>query len=397
MTESTATLTASENRRALITELEGLRGSRVVCYVLSDRQGATAQIADDAVRPLYDHLRAIGHCEKLDLFLYSIGGLTDVPWRIVSMIRESAETFDVIVPYRAMSAATMIALGADHILMGPKGELGPIDPQFSVSRGREGETPVQDQIAVEDIMSYLRLLRERVGLSDQAALAAPIAALASRVDPVFLGQAYRAHSHIRNVARKLMASRTSPTDEQTAGLIVETLAEKTYQHGHAIGRKEAKAIGLPVEIAGDAIETVMWRLLEAYEDLLETRAPVDPETTLPEDADRATLSLVMGAIESRTLAHRFGGQLHLTRQRQAIPQVSLNLQLGLNLPAGIDQTMIPADAQAFLQQLLVEAQKEIARQVEEEMRKQAPVVGFQGRIQPAGWQADAKWSPSGSV
>jgi Serine dehydrogenase proteinase len=169
MTESTATLTASENRRALITQLEGLRGSRVVCYVLSDRQGATAQIADDAVRPLYDHLRAIGHCEKLDLFLYSVGGLTDVPWRIVSMIRESAETFDVIVPYRAMSAATMIALGADHILMGPKGELGPIDPQFSVSRGREGETPVQDQIAVEDIMSYLRLLRERVGLSDQAA------------------------------------------------------------------------------------------------------------------------------------------------------------------------------------------------------------------------------------
>jgi Serine dehydrogenase proteinase len=392
MIEATTALTAGENRRALITELEHLRGSRVVCYVLSDRPGATAQIADDAVRPLYDHLRAIGRCEKLDLFLYSIGGLTDVPWRIVSMIRESAKTFDVLVPYRAMSAATMIALGADHILMGPKGELGPIDPQFSVSRGREGETPVQDQIAVEDIMSYLRLLRDRVGLSDQAALAAPIAALADKLDPVFLGQAYRAHSHIRNVARKLMASRTSPADEQVTGLIVETLAEKTYQHGHAIGRKEAKAIGLPVVNASEAIEDAMWRLLESYEELLETRAPVDAEAALSGEADRATLALTMGAIESRALAHRFGGQFQLTRQRQTIPQLNLNLQLGLNLPPGFDPTSIPPDVQAFLQQVLVDAQKEIARQVEAEMRKAAPAIGFQGRLQTKGWQAVADWS-----
>ncbi len=99
----------SRKRHELIAALGSERNSKVVTYVLSDRQGASAQIAEDAVRPIYDHLRAISPATKIDLFLYSTGGLTDVPWRIVTMIREFAKEFAVLIPYKAMSAATMIA------------------------------------------------------------------------------------------------------------------------------------------------------------------------------------------------------------------------------------------------------------------------------------------------
>src|SRR5688500_19058032 len=110
-------------RRRLIEAIGKRRESHVVTYVLSDRQGAAAQVADDAVRPLHDHLRPLGRVPRIDLFVYSTGGFTDVPWRIVTMIREHTDEFGVLVPYRAMSAATMVALGADEIVMGPKGEL----------------------------------------------------------------------------------------------------------------------------------------------------------------------------------------------------------------------------------------------------------------------------------
>ncbi len=61
-------------RKALLQQIENLRGSRVVAYITGDRAPAQAQIGDDAVRPLYDHLRSIGHVPKLDFLIYSRGG-----------------------------------------------------------------------------------------------------------------------------------------------------------------------------------------------------------------------------------------------------------------------------------------------------------------------------------
>ena len=60
-------------RKALIHQIEEERGSRVLAYVTGDRAPATAQIGDDAVRPMYAHLREMGHVRKLDLFIYSRG------------------------------------------------------------------------------------------------------------------------------------------------------------------------------------------------------------------------------------------------------------------------------------------------------------------------------------
>lgn len=84
---------ATQRRLELIRQIEAARNSRLITYILSDRRGAQAQIAEDAVRAIYDHLRAIGRCEPVDLFLYSVGGHTEVPWRIVSTIREVAAEF----------------------------------------------------------------------------------------------------------------------------------------------------------------------------------------------------------------------------------------------------------------------------------------------------------------
>jgi len=380
-------------RKRLIQEIEDLRSSRVITYVLSDRQGAAAQVADDAVRPLYDHLRAIGHSPRIDLLVYSTGGFTDIPWRIVTMIREYTDDFGVLVPYRAMSAATMIALGADEIVMGPKGELGPIDPQLGIQRGREGETPVQEQLAVEDIMSYLRLLRDKVGLTDQAAISGPVAVLAEKLDPWILGQANRAHSHIRDVARKLLTARRqgAALDEQRVSGIIEMLAEKVYQHGHAIGRKEASSMGLNVVSAEDELESAMWRLLEEYEGLCETRDQIDTWGAMGADVDQVRLPVVLGAIESGFGAHRFAAEVHLTRQRQIPPGLNVNFQLGLNLPAGFQAGLIPEETQQIIQNLLAQVQQQVPQLLQEELRRQVPTVGIQGRIQPDGWRPVEGW------
>lgn len=90
-----------ERRKELVEQLEQLRGSKVLAYVTSDRKPASGQIGDDAVRPLYDHLRQMGHVKKLDLFVYSTGGAIDVPWRIVTALRTTADEWQVLIPFRA--------------------------------------------------------------------------------------------------------------------------------------------------------------------------------------------------------------------------------------------------------------------------------------------------------
>jgi ClpP class serine protease len=194
-------------RKSLIEQIENLRNSRVISYVTGDRSPCPAQVGDDAVRPLYQQIRALGQVPRLDLFLYTRGGAIDVPWRLVSALRSTAKEWNVLIPFRANSAGTLIALGADRIVLGPQGELGPIDPQMSVRRivspPNGPGTFVQDQISVEDVMAYVRFVEERGGIADQSARAVALQKLTDRVDPVALGNVYRTYSHIRDVAPPL--------------------------------------------------------------------------------------------------------------------------------------------------------------------------------------------------
>jgi len=65
------------------------------------------------------------------LVLLSRGGSIEPAYQISKLCKQwSASKFVVAIPRYAKSAATLIALGADEIHIGPLGQLGPIDPQL---------------------------------------------------------------------------------------------------------------------------------------------------------------------------------------------------------------------------------------------------------------------------
>ena len=71
--------------------------------------------------------------KELDLFLHSPGGSAEAAESILEYLRQQFDHIRVVVPVAAMSAATMMALGSDELLMGSHSQLGPIDPQFSIA------------------------------------------------------------------------------------------------------------------------------------------------------------------------------------------------------------------------------------------------------------------------
>lgn len=67
--------------------------------------------------------------ESVAVILDTPGGVVEVVERMVTVIRSRYESATVIVPDRAMSAGTILALSADRIMMDDLSCLGPIDPQ----------------------------------------------------------------------------------------------------------------------------------------------------------------------------------------------------------------------------------------------------------------------------
>ncbi len=388
--------TQSRRRHSLIAAIEAERRSKVITYFVGDRPNVMAMVGEDAVRPMYDHLKSIRNTKRIDLFLYTRGGAMEVPWRIVTMIREFTEEFAVLVPYKCWSAGTIIALGAEEIVVGRKGELGPIDPQVPIQIG-EGGLAQLHQLSVEDLMSYLDFLREKAGLSDHTALAGAVSLLINKVGPPLVGQLNRVHSHIRDVARKMLTARNKKAQlsEQQIKSIIESLAEKTYQHGHAIGRAEAEDIGLKIVRPSRKLETRMWNLYEAYEDLSKLLSPIDQRTFIPSGHDAHTERVVIGCIESVRMAHHFAGDYCGRNKRQVPPQTSLNLNLTVQWPPSVQPQQLPAGAQQAIQEILQQAQPLIQQQAESAMQQQVlqlmPVTGFDGWLQDGAWRRVTDW------
>jgi len=369
----------------LIKQIQNERSSKVITYITGDRSPFGSRIAEDAVRPLYEHLLSAGKNDKIDLLLYSRGGDVSVPWRIISMFREFCSEFSILVPYKAYSAATLICLGADKIIMGRKAELGPIDP--TLEKGGQGEAgAVPQSISVEDVNSYISFIKERVNITDQMALAQVVSILANHLTPLILGSVNRQNSHIRLVARKLLTARKEKLDEAKINSIIETLTEKIYSHGHAIGRKEAHEIGLPIETPNEKLENLLWALYLKYEGFLKLTEPIDPLVVLTGKEEDHFEKIPIAIIESENKIHLFTTKTDLRRRRQVPPNLQINMNLGLNLPPGIRPEEIPQQTQQILQQLISQIGQAAQQVVQQEIKRQSPEVGLDVRVYGGKWE-----------
>jgi hypothetical protein len=90
-----------------------------------------SSLGEEDIQPFGDLLSQMPNKQNVDLLLQSPGGDIDAAEKIVYMCREIAGEFRVIVPEYAKSAATLIALASDQVIMGLASELGPIDAQLT--------------------------------------------------------------------------------------------------------------------------------------------------------------------------------------------------------------------------------------------------------------------------
>ncbi|RPF46883.1 serine dehydrogenase proteinase [Thermodesulfitimonas autotrophica] len=286
-------------RREIIAEIGKLHNAAVICYFTGDRENVSTRIAPDVLPVLYRHLRSLRNPERVALFLYTRGGDVLTPWRLVHLIREFAPYFDVLIPFRAYSAGTLVCLGADQIVMTKMGELGPIDPSVvNAFNPQDPHNPsARIPVNVEDVYSYLALAREQGGITSEEHLARAFLLLAERIHPLALGNVHRNYLLVRSLARRLLELRREPFPEERVRHIIDSLTEKLYAHNHMISRQEAlREIMLPVIFPSERLEALMWELYEDFVAELVMTEPFNPAKILR--GSRTEFEVTGGFVES---------------------------------------------------------------------------------------------------
>jgi ClpP class serine protease len=78
-----------------------------------------------------NHLDKIGVVDRICFIIYSRGGETLSAWSLINLVRQYCDYLIALVPSRAHSAATLMCLGANEIVMTKQATLGPIDPSVN--------------------------------------------------------------------------------------------------------------------------------------------------------------------------------------------------------------------------------------------------------------------------
>ncbi|MBI5560183.1 MAG: hypothetical protein HY883_02800 [Deltaproteobacteria bacterium] len=316
-----------KDRIDLIKKVEKYRESRLICYVTGDRQPFATKIADDVIPIFERHLQKIGYIPKISLFLYTRGGDMLTPLRLVKLMRNYCQYFEVVVPYRAHSAGTLIALGADNIAMGKVAELSPVDPTtahpFNPKNPANPNLPLE--ISVEDVNSYLLFAKEKAGVKDEQ-MSGIYSHLTTHVHPLAIGNVYRGYRMSKMLTERLLKIHmNAKNDAEKIKSIIDNLTGLICIHHYPIMRDEVKELGLNItELAGDEEKTV-WQLYNNYAMEMKLENPYTPVEELGDLAEK-DFSYYGAYIESLNISDVFVHRGKLQKVQQPVPgQIGVNI------------------------------------------------------------------------
>lgn len=292
--------------KSLIQKIEKARNSKVITYVTGDRQPFVTRVADDIIPIFARHLEKMGRQKTISLFLYTRGGDMITPIRLIKLVRSYAEQIEMIIPYRAHSAGTLISIGADRIVMGRLGELSPVDPSTGHPFNPENPAnPTQKmEISVEDLNSYFLLAKEKAGVKDEQ-MVNVFEDLTAKIHPLSLGNAYRATRMAKQITEKLLFMHFNPQDDKgKIDKIVKEITGDICIHGYPITRDEVASLGLNVIEPDTELEKVMWDLFESYAEKMELKKKFDPVAILG-GQEMASFKYYGAFIESSNLTDGF--------------------------------------------------------------------------------------------
>lgn len=242
------------SRQDIIRAIEKQISSKIITYISAFNHPLSG-IGTDDIMPYEDMLKSTGNTTSITLILHSPGGDPNSAEKIVKMTRNYCDNFRIIIPNSAKSAATLIALGSDEIMMGHLSELGPIDPQitYKLPNGQWVMRPSQS------IIDSFRKIKDEVDKSGK--LSPAYIPILNNIDMPLLDYCEKANERAKIVARTLLKDYMLKGKSKVATKIANYLADgrKHLMHSKIIDKDEALKLGLKINVLDKDGE--LWKLI----------------------------------------------------------------------------------------------------------------------------------------
>jgi hypothetical protein len=233
--------------------------------------------------------------------------------------QKTQHDYVLLIPLKALSAGTLIAIGADRVVMTKQAALGPIDPSVNNPLNPQvnmGNQMARVPVSVENVRGYLDAARDDLGIKSETGMTTVLAGLSQQIHPLVLGEIFRSRSQIRFLAGKLIQRQVS--DSEKIKSIIDFLCADSGSHDYTINRREAAELGLQVEKPSEAFYRVLRKIHLSYAEELKLLQPYSQQVVLGVQRT-ATYFELRGLVESAAGGYGFVSEGTLTKTQVSTP------------------------------------------------------------------------------
>jgi hypothetical protein len=197
----------------------------------------------------------------LYLFIKSDGGNGRAALRLVNLLRRKCQRLVALVPLNCESAATMLALGADEIQMGPMAHLSAVDTALTHDLSPVDKDNDRVSVGTNEVSRIIALWNTQ----HRGTQKNPYEELFRYVHPLVIGAVNRAGSLATMLCEQILAFHVPQAAKRRK--IAHTLNHDYPSHGYPIVLREAQRIGLRARELDAHVESELMRLNELYSEM----------------------------------------------------------------------------------------------------------------------------------
>lgn len=223
--------------------------------------GNNGSICGNDVIAIYEMLQKVKKTDTLYLFIKSDGGNGKSSLRIINMLRQYCKKIIALVPLECASAATMLAIGADEIRMGPMAYLTAVDTSLTHALSPIDRDNSLVSVSLDELTRVIRSWKEQTNKE----AGNPYQYLYQYVHPLVIGAVDRAESLSIMLCEEIL--RYHLKDAKKIANIAQKLNSGYPSHSYPIVLKNAKDIGLHATELEPELQHKLLMLNEYYSEM----------------------------------------------------------------------------------------------------------------------------------
>src|SRR5215467_871312 len=196
---------------------------------------------------------------KVALFLKSDGGNPEAALRFVHLLRQKFDKVALLAPFECASAATMVALGANEIHMGPTSYLTAVDSSLKHDLSPVDHHNYLVSVSQDEVMRILRLWKEQKCQDN------PFPEVYKYLHPLVLGALDRSSSLSMRICQELLSYHV--LNSAKALKISRALNYDYPSHSYPITAREARRLGLNIQDLDPTVDSLLRDLHHLYSEM----------------------------------------------------------------------------------------------------------------------------------